>query len=251
MTSPPIRVETVRVRSTGRRPMVIAVVVLALVAVSIVKPWAGPDPAPPVPIAAASFPATVRLPLAPSSGRDLAEAARTAGVLPATPPAALAPGQIACGPADWRIVTLGGFADWTVRSWIAIAPVEASGPGDASIPVLSLGHSDVAGLGACASAGGVAAPGRASRIIAAWRKGAAGTGSGTLRQVALADLDPLSSGGPPGARSGVRRPAAELVRPVAAAAGGRWPVGLYVLRLASPDASPDRWICIEIGDPGT
>jgi hypothetical protein len=249
MTSPPIRVETVRVRNAGRRPLVIAVVLLGLVALSIVKPWAGPDPVRPAE-SPAPIPAAFVLPLAPSSARDSAEAALTAGVLRATEPSPLAPGQIACGSADWRIVTLGGFTDWTVRTWIAIAPVEASGPGDASIPVLSLGHSDVAGLGACASAGGVAAPGRASRIVAAWQKSAANTAIATFRQVPLADLDALSSGGPAGARPGARRPVAELVRPVSAAPDGRWPAGLYVLRLASPDASPDRWIGVEFAAPG-
>ena len=46
MTSPPIRVETVPVRRTGRWPVVIAALAVTLVAASILKPWggAGSDP---------------------------------------------------------------------------------------------------------------------------------------------------------------------------------------------------------------
>jgi hypothetical protein len=248
MTSPPIRVETVSVRHAGRRPLAIAALVIGLVAVAIVKPWSGPEPARPAPVA--SLPAAVVVPPASSSAPGGTEAVVTAGAFRPVEPAPLAPGQIACGSADWRIVTLGGFTRWTVRTWIAISPVRASGPGDATIPYLSLGHSDIAGLGACADAGGVAAPGRASRIVAAWQAIAVGASPPTFRRVALADLDPQPSGGPVGSRPGMPHQVAELVRPVVAAPGGRWPAGRFILHLASPDASPDRWIGIDIGDTG-
>ena len=148
-------------------------------------------------------------------------------------------------------MTLGGFARWTVRTSIVIAPVEADGPGDASIPHLALGDADVAGVGACAPRGPAGAPGRASRIVAAWRMSDDAAPSATFAPMALADLDPLPSGGPIGARPGASRAVAELVRPVDAKQDGRWPAGQYVLLLASPDAGPDRWIGIEIGAAGS
>jgi len=237
MTSPPSGVETVRVRRAGRRPLAIAVLVVALVAVSIVKPWAGagraePDPAP----------------ASPATGP--AATAETADVSISTEYGVLAPGQVDCVSSDWRIVALGNFGGWTVRTSIAITPVEASGPGDSSIPDLSLGASDIAGLGACAPLTWSGAPGRASRIVAAWRTSADGAPTATFARVTLAELDPLPSGSPAGAQPIAPRSVAELVRPLPATQGGRWPAGRYVLLLASPDAGAGRWIAVDIGVAG-
>ena len=234
MTSPPSGVETVRVRRAGRRPLAIAVLVVALVAVSIVKPWAGagraePDPAP---ASAATGPA------------------ETADVSISTEYGVLAPGQVDCVSSDWRIVALGNFGGWTVRTSIAITPVEASGPGDSSIPDLSLGASDIAGLGACAPSTWSGAPGRPSRIVTAWRTSADGAPTATFARVTLAELDPLPSGSPAGAQPIAPRSVAELVRPLPATQGGRWPAGRYVLLLASPDAGAGRWIAVDIGVAG-
>jgi len=234
MTSPPSGVETVRVRRAGRRPLAIAALVVALVAVSIVKPWAGagraePDPAP---ASAATGPA------------------ETADVSISTEYGVLAPGQVDCVSSDWRIVALGNFGGWTVRTSIAITPVEASGPGDSSIPDLSLGASDIAGLGACAPSTWSGAPGRASRIVTAWRTSADGAPTATFARVTLAELDPLPSGSPAGAQPIAPRSVAELVRPLPATQGGRWPAGRYVLLLASPDAGAGRWIAVDIGVAG-
>ena len=204
MTSPPIRVETVSVGHGGRRPIVVAGLLVALVTVSIIKPWTGPDPAQPGPTPASSMPAAVAVPAAPSSAPGRAESAQTAAAFRAAPPVPLAPGQVRCGSAEWRIVTLGDVARWTVRTSIVIAPVEADGPGDTSIPDLALGDSDVAGLGACAPSGGIGAPGRASRIVAAWRVGT-DQAAATFGRVVLADLDPLPSGGPAGEAGSVSR----------------------------------------------
>jgi len=237
MTSPPSGVETVRVRRTGHRPLAIAALVVALVAVSIVKPWAGagraePDPAP----------------ASPATGP--AATAETADVSISTEYGVLAPGQVDCVSSDWRIVALGNFGGWTVRTSIAITPVEASGPGDSSIPDLSLGASDIAGLGACAPSTWSGAPGRASRIVTAWRTSADGALTATFARVTLAELDPLPSGSPAGAQPIAPRSVAELVRPIPATPGGRWPAGRYVLLLASPDAGAGRWIAVDIGVAG-
>jgi len=237
MTSPPSGVETVRVRRAGRRPLAIAVLVVALVAVSIVKPWAGagraePDPAP----------------ASPATGP--AATAETADVSISTEYGVLAPGQVDCVSSDWRIVALGNFGGWMVRTSIAITPVEASGPGDSSIPDLSLGASDIAGLGACAPSTWSGAPGRASRIVTAWRTSADGALTATFARVTLVELDPLPSGSPVGAQPIAPRSVAELVRPIPATPGGRWPAGRYVLLLASPDAGAGRWIAVDIGVAG-
>jgi hypothetical protein len=262
MTSPPVRVETVRVRHAGRGPVAVAALVVTLVAVSIVKPWAGPGPAQldaesasPMTATPGPRPASPAAALdasaAPSGAPGSTESALGAEAFLVARADVLTPGQIQCGSAEWRIVTLGGFARWTVRTSIAIEPVEADGPGDASIPDLALGDSDVAGLGACAPRSGAGAPGRASRIVAAWRISSGQDAAATFGPVPLADLDPLPSGGPIGARPGASRAVAELVRPIITERSGRWPAGRYVLLLASPDAGPDRWIGIDIGPAGS
>lgn len=271
MTSPPFRVEIVPVRRTGRGPVVIAALAATLVAVSIVKPWSGGDPgtadpsrdfASPAPLALSAEADGVVAPADASLGTpaDAAPAPGRPGTakgIAAAETAPLAPGQVACGSSDWRIVTLGDFGRWTVRTWIAIMPVEASGPADPAIPSLSFGGSDIAGLGACAPSVSPIDPGRASRIIEAWRQGATdattttatdgGTGTGpTWERVTLAQLDPLPSGGPRATRLAPTS-VTELYRPVPASQHGRWPAGRYVLLLASPDAGADRWIGIDIG----
>ncbi len=292
MTSPPFRVETVPVRRSGRGPIIVGALAVTLVAISIVKPWAGP--APPAEAAfALQSPGTVAISAADSSADSSPhQGSAVPGVVPDTPgapdgpavaPAPLAAGQVECGSADWRIVTLGDFGRWTVRSWIAVTPVEAAGPDDPAIPGLWLGESDVAGMGACAPSVSPTAPGRASRIVEAWWRpldgatatatGAATTGAATtgapttgattatgaaatatrasFERVTLAQLDPLPSGGPVAVRRLTPTSVTELYRPVPASAGGRWPAGRYVLLLASPDRGPDRWIGIEIGAAGT
>ena len=203
MTSPPSGVETVRVRRAGRRPLAIAVLVVALVAVSIVKPWAGagraePNPAPaspkpavaivPVPVAIVPVPSASAPGPAATGPAATAKTAETADVSISTEYGVLAPGQVDCVSSDWRIVTLGDFGGWTVRTSIAITPVEASGPGDSSIPDLSLGASDIAGLGACAPSTWSGAPGRPSRIVTAWRTSADSAPTATFARMTLADV---------------------------------------------------------------
>jgi hypothetical protein len=121
------------------------------------------------------------------------------------------------------------------------------------------------------------APGRASRIVEAWRRGLAGatttpattappgaaqpsgaatsaTDGGTAtaatwERVTLVQLDPLPSGGPAATRL-TPVSVTELFRPAPASQHGRWHNGRYVLHLASPDVGGDRWIAIDIGDAG-
>jgi hypothetical protein len=187
MTSPPFRVETVPVRRTGRGPVVIAALAVTLVAVSIVKPWSGADPGTADPSRDFASPAAVAVNPVVDAPADTSHAEASPAAAAPTPdhlgPAQgiaaaestpLAPGQVDCGSSGWDLVTLGSFLRWTVRTLTAITPVDAGGPGDSSIPVLSLGESDVAGMGACAPSISPVAPGRASRIVEAWRRGPAG-----------------------------------------------------------------------------
>jgi hypothetical protein len=246
MTSPPFRVETVPVRRAGRLPTTVAALTVVMVVLSILKPWVGTDPTQPGRVPVSRLPAAVNAPLptwAPPRPAETPAVSITAG------PAPLAPGQVDCGWSDWSIVTLGSFLRWTVRTWTAITPVEAEGPGDPSIPVLSLGESDVAGMGACApSTSG--APGSASRIVAAWRRTAGSATTATFGRVALSDLDALPLGGPAGGHASPPSPVpmsvVELVRSVPATQRGRWPAGRYVLLLGSPDPGPSRWIAVDI-----
>lgn len=227
----------------------IAALAVALVAVAIVKPWSAAGPSTPDGIAALPTPARAAVEaalVAPADSWSRPDARETGGVIAGLERARLLPGQVECGTSDWRIVTLGEFGRWTVRTWIAITPAEAAGPGDTSIPEVSLGESDVAGMGACAPSTASGAPGRASRIVQAWRTVVGGASTSALERVTLAQLDPLASGGPAAARSLTPKSVTELFRPVPAVARGRWPAGRYVLLLASPDASADRWIAVEI-----
>jgi hypothetical protein len=187
MTSPPFRVETVPVRRTGRGPVVIAALAATLVAVSIVKPWSGVDPGTADPSRDFASPAAVAVNPVVDAPADTSHAEASPAAAAPTPDhlgptqgiaaaesTPLAPGQVDCGSSGWDLVTLGSFLRWTVRTLTAITPVDAGGPGDSSIPVLSLGESDVAGMGACAPSISPVAPGRASRIVEAWRRGPAG-----------------------------------------------------------------------------
>lgn len=261
MTSPPIRVETVPVRRAGRWPALLVGLAAVLVGLAIVKPWGGADDGRADPVA----PSPLAVALATVVASPAAQVSAPAAVVSAdAAPVALLPGQVACDTLDWQLVTLGTLLRWTVRTWTPITPVEASGAADPSIPDLSLGSSDVVGMGACAPSNGSERTGTASRIVAAWRQGAAtglpaaaggaatgGAAASAFGRVGLADLDRLSAGGLAAATS--LRPAsvAELVRPFPATQRGRWPAGHYVLLLASPDAGPDRWIAVDIGTAGT
>jgi len=248
MTSPPFRVETVPVRRASRLPMAVIALAAVMVVASIVKPWAGSDQTQLDRVPPSPLPAAVTAPLPTSSPRGPAE---TPAALVAASPAPLAPGQVDCGSSGWELVTLGSFLRWTVRTWTAITPVEAGGPGDPSIPVLWLGESDVAGMGACAPAAWPGAPSPASRIVAAWQRSGGGATTATFGRVALSDLDVLPLGGPAGGSAAPPSTApasvVELVRPFPATQRGRWPAGRYVLLLASPGAGPDRWIAVDIG----
>jgi len=248
MTSPPFRVETVPVRRPSRLPMAVIALAAVMVVVSIVKPWAGSDQTQLDRVPPSPLPAAVTAPLLTASPSGPAE---TPAVLVAASPAPLAPGQVDCGSSGWELVTLSSFLRWTVRTLTAITPVEAGGPGDSSIPVLWLGESDVAGVGACTPAARPGASSSASRIVAAWQRSGGGATTATFGRMALSDLDVLPLGGPAGgpAAPPSTAPASvvELVRPFPATQRGRWPAGRYVLLLASPGAGPDRWIAVDIG----
>ncbi len=269
----------------GRLPIALAALAVTLVAVSILKPWAGADPgaaaqsrdlASPAAVALTA-PADARSAASPADGSPAPAQPKSTPGIAAAESAPLAQGQVACGSAGWEIVTLGSFLRWTVRTLAAITPVAATGPGDPAIPVLALDESDVVGVGACAPAISPVAPGRASRIIEAWRRsstgasaagpasapstggtGPSGSGAaaattdgrpgptGTWQRVTLVQLDPMPSGAPAAGRP-TPASVAELFRPLPFAQRGRWPAGRYVLLLASPDAGGDRWIAVDIG----
>lgn len=226
--------------------MAIAALVAVMVVLSILKPWAGTDQAQVDRAPARLVSAADIAPLPTSSSPGSAENPARSTIASA---ASLAPGQVDCDSSDWSIVTLGSFLRWTVRTWIAIAPVQAGGPADPLIPAVALDESDVAGMGACAPATS-GALGRASRIVAAWRRSAGNATTATFERVALSDLDNLHPVGPGGGRGAPSSAApmnvGELVRPSAAGPRGRWPAGRYVLLLASPDPGLDLWVAVDI-----
>jgi len=160
------------------------VVVVALVILAVVKPWGPvrPSPAPPEPGIAVATPPVV----APSAGDPVA---------PAPPPKSATPAFPCYWPTGWRVVVLDRELGWTVRTWIAVAPVISSSPPDRDIPRVSLAGSDPIAVGFCAPASGAEAAAWTDarpRIRQAGRLGTATAGA-TWRRIATSSLGDTGS----------------------------------------------------------
>jgi hypothetical protein len=160
-TTPLVR----RRRAVG--PVVIAAAVV--IGVSILRPWGDAPPAPPRPT---NVPPTFAA----------APVAELATPLPAP---SLAPDQIACSSAAWQLVSLDHLGSWTVRSWIPARAVQADGPLDPGIRLVTMDSPKVVAIGACSPAttsdGGGNLPGGPVQLVRAWHIDA-----GRARPVSLA-----------------------------------------------------------------
>jgi hypothetical protein len=129
----------VRLPVADRRIPVAAIVVVALIGLAVVKPWATPGGE------------TARTEQAVPRPRPSAidTASPTPG--PTADMAAELAGPICLGAGAWRIVSLELWRDQDVRVWRSIEPIhEASGPLDPAIPTAPAVGNEIGALGWCA-----------------------------------------------------------------------------------------------------
>jgi hypothetical protein len=125
-----------------------------------------------------------------------------------------------------------------IRSWRAVDAVAASGPLDPSIPVVPVVGQSVPALGYCAPIGGRDRPppdarGSILRIAE----------DGEVSPVEVRRLDP------PDETSGGAIWAGPSLVAVNGLSSATWPVGRYVIRIATPDGRYERWIGLEVLRP--
>jgi hypothetical protein len=208
--------------------MLVALLVVIAFAIGVVRPWDW--------LGAAGVP----------NGGDQPASAVIAGGVPATaaigprqsppetaaqpPPAALA--QPACAyPERWRTAAIQDWGGRVARVWSAAGAVTVASAGDPAIPFFAVVSTTVMALGWCAPVSGPDRPpldatGTLFRI----------TPGGPL-EVPVVRLEPNAPD-----------PLGELWAPQGAARGGRtgWPPGRYVIRLATPDGTYQRYLGIEV-----
>jgi hypothetical protein len=218
-----------------RRSYLPLALLLAAIAILLVKPWGGGtdrDAAP-----SGSPGAAVATPLGPAAG-GAAGAPTTPVATPVDPLAGLV---VTCGsPSGWRAATLQAWAGRPaqIRSWIAIEPVEASGPLDPRIPFAPVATDRVTAIGYCAPLDELQRPpATAGAELWALRDG------GALR-LSLVLVEPAS----PNALGGLWLPGPEVPR--GSGPAGAWPPGRYAIRVASPGGDYARWMGVEILDLG-
>jgi hypothetical protein len=151
---------------SSRGPVRLAVLLAALVAVAVLKPWdaiAGPTPSAAAP---SDVPAS-----AVASAASTPQVVGLAGPGPTATPVAevsLDPSLIPCrDPDGWRLVTADGVMGAGGRSWIVVAPTPATGPADAALAPVLLADRNVGGMGFCGD--GQKAGAAPAVILAAFR----------------------------------------------------------------------------------
>jgi hypothetical protein len=208
--SPPVSRVVLPASAAGARRLLVAG--MAFLVVALLKPWGSDAPAhgdrPPGPPSVVT--AAVTAPTASGAPR------------PATAAPSAGPGEIACSPSGWQVVSLDRLADWTVRTWIPTLPVLADGPLDPTIPIVALDSPIVLSVGACGpGAGGTEGGAGAMLVVAAWR-----IDRGLAASISLASRhgDALDDH------------LARLYSPIARGLIESWPAGRFVLELV-----PVRW----------
>jgi len=144
-TAPPERGEPtegrlVRVRSDDRRPLLAGVIVVAaILALAVLKPWA--DPGDPSRAVEAD---------APSAGPGGVAAAPGPLATPsATPPGYGAPGGQCYPGAAWRVFALETRTGGPIQHWLSIEPGTAASPRDPGVPLVSIVTDRLLALGFC------------------------------------------------------------------------------------------------------
>jgi hypothetical protein len=207
----------IRTAPAGRAPGGIVAAVLVLLIVAIAKPWAGP---PNEPAATRIAPAVPAAPVA---------AAPTAPKATATPDTA---DEYCLSQTSWMVAGIMVWGTWTVRTWEAIKPVEATGPLDPAIQFGLIVSPSVWAVGYCAPAGGPSLAGRA--VVSAWLIGP----DGRATPVALRPWRPEV----PTSNLGdlyVETPTRE---------GGNWQKGRFVFAVAGAEGGRVDWFGIDVVD---
>ncbi len=213
----PAPIQTVRVGPSRPWPARTALVVAALVALTLLRPWG--DGSPPVTATSRGEPG------GPALSRPAAVAAVPATPTPSpSPRRSLAPDQIACPAGGTQLVSLDRMGSWTVRTWVPAHPVVADGPLDPAVEDVALESPAVLGVGVCLSPGVGDEAAVAAVVVRAWS-----FNGGRARAMAVQRV--VSGPDEPGVAI-LYRPAA----PSAAAVDGTpaWPPGRYALWLAAP-----------------
>ena len=215
------------------RPLyAVIVVLLAVIVVLAIRPWGGEAMPPDGSDQGRASPGQAGEPTeAPDP--SLAEAP-TPG-----PPDDVAALVETCGsPSGWRAATLQAWAGRSqpIRSWIAVTPVEASGPLDPVIPFAPVATGIVTAIGYCAPLD------EATRPPAVARASLWAIRDGRETPLSLIPLEPDS----PDALGGLWSRPGEVTG--GETSPGVWPPGRYVVEVASPGGEYRRWLGIEIAD---
>lgn len=252
---------TERLGRNGRGPVLIALLVLAAVLVAVVQPWAlfgpGPGATGALPVdgpseasgavstrpgasAGAGSPPVDGAPGGPgASGRPGSGGPTASGGGPgsgagpgASPVASRTPPVETCAyPASWRVASIEDWSGKPARVWSAADVVRATGPADPSIPRNPIISDVVTAFGWCAPVAGADRP----------PFSATGTlfrlDDGVATPIPYARLEPA---GPDALGELWTPPAPEGASPPP------WPPGRYVIRIASPDGSYERFLGIEV-----
>ena len=210
---------TVSRRGTG--PVIVAALVAAAFLLGLVRPWDWLAGAPP---SGDPDPRSLRAVGTAAPGRPPSPGATAAPVEGAT-----------CGyPSSWRTASISFWAGARAHIWTAARAVPANGPDDPAIPFHAIASDTVEAIGWCAPVTGPERPPL--------------TADGTLYR--------LRGGAAVEVPTDLLEPAAgdalgELWVPVQRAVGRRppWPPGLYVIRLATPSGTYERYLGIDVGVP--
>jgi len=196
-------------------------IVLAVLALAVVKPWSGP-------VTGSSQDRA-----AMASVTAIARSRTPTGTpVPTVDPFSAGPeiASICLDPPSWRVATIERWHDQTIRVWRAIEPVAtAAGPDDARVPVTSLVSEGVIELGWCAP---VVAPIRTtgSAAVEVWRRTLDGASA-----VRVTSQRPESEASPYG----------DLYGPPTAPRAAVWNDGTYVFLHRAPGGQ-ESWFAVAV-----
>jgi hypothetical protein len=233
------------VGTRGRGATVAAVLIVLAFVVGLVRPWdflgdgGGGTPGP---VADASGLVVAPTPPPAASSSD----AGAPGALP-TGDGSTSP---TCGyPQGWRSATVQVWGGRRARVWTAVDAAQARGPEDPAIPFNAIAGEDFTAIGWCAPVTGDERPPASAQGVL-WQVGT----DGLAHRVAFRRLEPPApsslgelwapdTGSTPGPSD------SPGVSPSASGASGAapaWPLGGYVIELATPDGTWSRWLGLEL-----
>jgi len=218
----------VKVRSDERRPVLLAgIVVVAILALAVLKPWGGepsravgPDEAPAGP------------------GRVATASPGRAATPAATQPGFGAPGGQCYAGAGWRVFAIETDTGRSQRAWLSIEPIQATSPQDTAVPFVRIVTDRLLALGFCVGSG----PEGPGPLVGA--RAWALAPEGRAAQVALAPLVEYMPR-PPSLGAVYRPPAGSP-----GAASAAWTPGRYVFAVRQgPPGGREWWFGVDVEAP--